>query len=191
MSEKLTVGDRVIMKSCDFISNKDVRRLLKDVEAAEAENARFRTALNDLCAAEQHYRSEHDIHGGKSLKSGRAWDLMRRAGNDGRAALDPTTPEGVKPDRREGKEHVTATYGERVFFHHMGLDRRKEPTPEPKCTCEGLELKEGFVFESNKCPVHNVPRPERRKWHRRKLPAPSTPGKRSQSYSDRRKEPAK
>lgn len=44
-------------------------------------------ALDDLQQAEFEYRQMHDRHGDGSQAAGRAWDLMRRAGDKARAAL--------------------------------------------------------------------------------------------------------
>lgn len=43
--------------------------------------------LRELAGAEAHYRLMHDTHGDGHMKAGRAWDLMRRAGDKARAAL--------------------------------------------------------------------------------------------------------
>lgn len=48
---------------------------------------RLREALDGLQQAEATYRSAHDRHGDGSSKAGRAWDLLRRAGDKARAAL--------------------------------------------------------------------------------------------------------
>jgi hypothetical protein len=44
-------------------------------------------ALEKLQKAEAEYRYQHDLHGDDSKESGRAWDLMRRAGDAARAQL--------------------------------------------------------------------------------------------------------
>jgi len=48
-------------------------------------------ALDDLQQAEAEYRLMHDRHGDGSQASGRAWDLMRRAGDKARKALSTLT----------------------------------------------------------------------------------------------------
>lgn len=48
----------------------------------------LRNALDDLQQAEAEYRLMHDLHGDGAAATGRAWDLMRRAGNKARAVLD-------------------------------------------------------------------------------------------------------
>src|SRR5579864_2799359 len=45
-------------------------------------------ALRNLSVAEATYRATHDLEGDASPKTGRAWDLMRRAGDKARAALE-------------------------------------------------------------------------------------------------------
>lgn len=53
----------------------------------KAEVERKDEALDDLQQAEAEYRLMHDRHGDGSQAAGRAWDLMRRAGDKARAAL--------------------------------------------------------------------------------------------------------
>jgi hypothetical protein len=55
---------------------------------------RLREALDDLQQAEANYRLTHDSQGERHTATGRAWDLMRRAGDKARATLSifPTTP---------------------------------------------------------------------------------------------------
>ena len=45
-------------------------------------------ALEHLTWAEQTYRRAHDLHGDGHIVAGRAWDQLRRCGDDARAALD-------------------------------------------------------------------------------------------------------
>lgn len=52
-------------------------------------------ALDNLQQAEFEYRLMHDRHGDGAQATGRAWDLMRRAGDRARAALQ--NAEGDKP----------------------------------------------------------------------------------------------
>jgi len=40
-----------------------------------------------LHEAESHYRMMHDYNGGGNIKTGRAWDRMRRAGDNARNAI--------------------------------------------------------------------------------------------------------
>jgi hypothetical protein len=47
----------------------------------------MREALNLLADAERSYRKAHDLHGDGSRESGRAWDMMRRAGDHARRTL--------------------------------------------------------------------------------------------------------
>lgn len=44
--------------------------------------------LQLLAEAEADYRHAHDVHGGGHTTTGRAWDRMRRAGDQARAYLD-------------------------------------------------------------------------------------------------------
>lgn len=63
-------------------------KMFEEFESDLAANARLREALDKLQAAEAAYRVAHDVHGDMTMKSGRAWDLMRRAGDGARAALN-------------------------------------------------------------------------------------------------------
>lgn len=71
----------------------------KPFEAATALAARddeieaLRGKLDELQKAEAAYRYAHDILGSGDSKTGRAWDLMRRAGDAARALLAPATGE--------------------------------------------------------------------------------------------------
>jgi len=49
--------------------------------------ATLRSALTRLEFAERNYRKTHDVHGDGSREAGRAWDELRRAGNEARQAL--------------------------------------------------------------------------------------------------------
>lgn len=55
--------------------------------ASEAREDALREALENLANREQEYRIIHDTKGDGSREAGRAWDLMRRAGDNARAAL--------------------------------------------------------------------------------------------------------
>jgi hypothetical protein len=57
------------------------------LESTQAEIARLTTALNALQQAEATYRYAHDVLGAGDTKTGRAWDLLKRAGDNARAAL--------------------------------------------------------------------------------------------------------
>lgn len=61
--------------------------MLTEIRELRAENARLKSSVNKLASAEAEYRKAHDLHGDGSPQSGRAWDLMRRAGDTARAAL--------------------------------------------------------------------------------------------------------
>ncbi len=57
------------------------------LSAIQSRDAGLREALDELAQAESRYRYAHDILGAGDLKTGRAWDLMRRAGDKARATL--------------------------------------------------------------------------------------------------------
>lgn len=48
--------------------------------------------LKALADAEQAYRKAHDLYGGGDIRTGRAWDAMRRAGDAARQALAALEP---------------------------------------------------------------------------------------------------
>jgi len=57
------------------------------IAALEAQCEAMAGALDELANREQEYRIIHDIKGDGHRDTGRAWDLMCRAGNAARAAL--------------------------------------------------------------------------------------------------------
>jgi len=61
--------------------------MIAEIRELRAENTRLKSSANKLASAEAEYRKAHDLHGDGSPQSGRAWDLMRRAGDTARAAL--------------------------------------------------------------------------------------------------------
>ena len=69
-------------------------RLMKAKEQAEAklreaeqQRSLYKLALAELEQAEASYRRAHDLKGDGHIQTGRAWDLMRRAGQKARDAL--------------------------------------------------------------------------------------------------------
>jgi nucleotide-binding universal stress UspA family protein len=91
-----------------------------------------REVLDDLQQAEHEYREIHDRHGDGSQAAGRAWDLLRRAGDKARAALSasPVT-DGV----REALTPVMAAFGasEYAGYKYPGEDQQRERA----AFCEG------------------------------------------------------
>ena len=61
--------------------------------APEPDNARL---LREFAEAEAAYRLAYQLHGRSDIKTGRAWDRMRRAGDAARQALASTDSESVK-----------------------------------------------------------------------------------------------
>lgn len=59
----------------------------KEIEQLKTENERLKGALDILQMREAAYRSTHDLNGDGSMKTGAAWDAMRRAGDKARALL--------------------------------------------------------------------------------------------------------
>lgn len=68
---------------------------------AQKENAALRENLEALQIAESHYRALHDLHGDGTALVGRAWDLLRRAGDAARA-LRSSAPALATPDPKGG-----------------------------------------------------------------------------------------
>ena len=64
-----------------------IRQAADALKASEARVGELEKLARELERAESRYRIAHDIHGGSSLETGRAWDLMRRAGDYVRQAL--------------------------------------------------------------------------------------------------------
>lgn len=58
-----------------------------EAESLRAANTELVEALRDLETAEYEYRKMHDLHGDGDMRTGRAWDLMRRKGDAARKAL--------------------------------------------------------------------------------------------------------
>lgn len=54
-------------------------------------------AMKDLADAEHAYRTAYELHGADDIRTGRAWDLMRRAG--ARARVLHHTHAGAIPAR--------------------------------------------------------------------------------------------
>jgi hypothetical protein len=101
MRELVTAEDR--MAACIYYGYDDEKDMRywgnvsqhSDVERLAKAFARHRTnnhaelveALRDLETAEYEYRKLHDLHGDGDLRTGRAWDWMRRKGDAARKAL--------------------------------------------------------------------------------------------------------
>ena len=60
----------------------------------EAVNKRLRETLVELVTAEAEYRLCHDRYGDGDLRSGKAWDRMRRAGDAAYKSLEQPEPPG-------------------------------------------------------------------------------------------------
>ncbi len=69
----------------------------------ETDDTAVREALKELADAESAYRLAHDVHGDGSPKAGRAWDLLRRAGDHARQALaEPPVNETPISEHEDG-----------------------------------------------------------------------------------------
>lgn len=77
-------------KSFRLSENGPRHRTLINPDGPEAADLieQLRSALEELQAAEARYRYAHDILGAGDSKTGRAWDLMKRAGDKARELLD-------------------------------------------------------------------------------------------------------
>lgn len=82
-----------------------IQRLGQEFDAPEASPSpvtgeALREALADLATAEAEYRKLHDLHGDSDMRTGRAWDRMRRKGDAARAALSRSqSPSDVGGER--------------------------------------------------------------------------------------------
>ena len=69
------------------ISEAFARHRLAALEAQASRIAELEAGLRAIESAEATYRYAHDVLGGGDSKTGRAWDLMRRAGDRARTLL--------------------------------------------------------------------------------------------------------
>ncbi len=65
-----------------------IERLAKENGQMFAHINRTEQLLDSLQAAESVYRKSHDIHGDGHMVTGRAWDKMRKRGDEAREFLD-------------------------------------------------------------------------------------------------------
>jgi hypothetical protein len=115
---------------------------------AEREGLNSRVAtlaaeLRGLADAEAEYRRVHDQYGGSDRRSGRAWDLMRRAGDRARAAL-----QGSPAPEITAQPIITELVELHVHCWH-GTDRMLLTMPpqwdEVCCYCGETRLMRGGV----------------------------------------------
>lgn len=64
------------------------QREYADAYAALSGTTELIEALQNLATAESEYRKLHDLHGDDDMRTGRAWDWMRRKGDAARKALN-------------------------------------------------------------------------------------------------------
>jgi hypothetical protein len=69
----------------------DIKPPLVDTvtSADRAEHAKMRGLVIELCSAIHQYRFAHDNYGGDDIRTGRAWDLMRRTQQKAQSSFDP------------------------------------------------------------------------------------------------------
>lgn len=95
------------------------------VPAHVAQAFGLRFALLELCNAEAEYRKAHDLHGDGSPAAGRAWDLMRRAGDRARDLLGvtgrPVRPAtaGPVPDPLDIPERLDFSNAQIGRYNHL------------------------------------------------------------------------
>lgn len=68
-------------------ATEEIARLARERDEVRADAARLLEALEVLSTAERHYRDMYQCHGGQALDTGRAWDMLRKAGIEARAVL--------------------------------------------------------------------------------------------------------
>lgn len=68
------------------------RAVCAERDEARAEVDGLKKALYRLATCEADYRAKHDMLGGSDIKTGRAWDALRKAGDSARKALAATEP---------------------------------------------------------------------------------------------------
>ena len=65
-----------------------MRRAATQGTADNERIAEMSDALQALALAEANYRKKHDLLGSGHIETGRAWDIVRRAGDAARAILE-------------------------------------------------------------------------------------------------------
>lgn len=70
------------------VMHSSLLELQRDVLALIGKSKALSEALDDLQQAEAEYRAMHDLYGDAAKATGRAWDLMRRAGDRARSLLN-------------------------------------------------------------------------------------------------------
>jgi hypothetical protein len=96
--ERLRAGVQVIHHatgSCvpvvdDLTASQAMRKAAEAISTLLKERDALRNHVDDLQQAEFEYRLMHDRYGDGASTTGRAWDLMKRAGDKARAALSTT-----------------------------------------------------------------------------------------------------
>lgn len=79
------MGDGKPVKARLYVG--ELRELLRGYRATDPKAQALADALRELTAAETEYRKCHDLLGASDMKTGRAWDAMRRASQRATAAL--------------------------------------------------------------------------------------------------------
>jgi hypothetical protein len=85
--------DALIEDLCDAINEGAgdlAKACLEAISTLLKERDALRNHVDDLQQAEFEYRLMHDRYGAGASATGRAWDLMKRAGDKARAALSTT-----------------------------------------------------------------------------------------------------
>ena len=67
--------------------------LLCEIDHWKARATDAERPLKQLSWDEMQYRHDHDHYGRGDIRTGRAWDLMRRSGDKARAHLDGAKPQ--------------------------------------------------------------------------------------------------
>lgn len=89
-SPKQKAGTRLATLTAPPTSGEALTKLQamgQEFDATSGEEMRLRERLVALATAEAEYRKLHDLHGDDDMRTGRAWDWMRRKGDEARAAL--------------------------------------------------------------------------------------------------------
>ena len=90
---RIVEGAQAIASSSEAARDLEcVAKAIRALPTAPSADVGLVDLLNDLQDAEANYRHCHDLYGGGDMKSGRAWDLMRRRGDAARSALAAKEP---------------------------------------------------------------------------------------------------
>jgi hypothetical protein len=142
-----TIHDAMVYAVCEFkgeprawqngnstaesYARREARDIIAALQSRVLPQAGMREALEDLQQAEAEYRLMHDRHGDGSQAAGRAWDLMRRAGDKARALLDAALATAPIP---MSENHLAQRQQDEYFCARC---KKRWPIEEEAPSCQG------------------------------------------------------